>query len=106
VISLARHGNDQAAELLAGAGQLLGVAASWLINLFDPERLLLGGGLVDAGDLLIGPLQRSMTANALPQPMRVAEVVPWSLGHEAKGRGALIAAMRGAELSYRLTLAR
>lgn len=50
----AETGDELAVELLTRASQLLGVAATWLLNITNPTVLVLSGGMVAAGEVLLG----------------------------------------------------
>jgi glucokinase len=92
-----------ALEVLADAGRALGIAASWLVNLFNPELVLIGGGLSDAGEPLLGPLEAALREHALPQAMeKVVGVRATSLGGDAGVRGAVLLARQQSESYYRV----
>lgn len=99
----AADGDALAIELLADAGRALGVAASWLVNLFNPELLIIAGGLADAGEPLMTPLRRSLEENALPQVLeKLVDVRTWRLGADAPVRGAVLLARQQSETYYRV----
>ncbi len=102
VAAAAQAGDAVAIEILAHAGEALGIAASWLINLLNPEVLVIGGGLVGAGDPLLEPFRRAISANALPQAADRVVVRPWALGKDAKIRGAVLLALQRSDQYYRL----
>ncbi len=60
IVNAAKAGDPLALELLAEIGWYLGVGISNLVNIFNPEIVILGGGLVHAGDLLLDPVKTSM----------------------------------------------
>lgn len=72
IASSARLGNARARKIFTGVGHVLGLAVANLISLFDPEVVVLTGGLTGAADVYIEELER--TARAHCQPL-VAEVV-------------------------------
>jgi glucokinase len=76
-------------------GTRLGAALASLANVFDPEVIVLGGGVMAAGDLLLEPARRELKARALP-PMNDTPVLAAKLGPEAGMVGA--AAMARIEL--------
>lgn len=103
VAAAAAEGDALAIELLADAGRALGIAASWLVNLFNPALLIIGGGLADAGEPLLEPLRRSLEENALPQALeKLVDVRPWRLGADAPVRGAVLLARQQSETYYRV----
>jgi len=103
VAAAAAEGDALALEVLADAGSALGIAASWMVNLFNPELVLIGGGLSGAGEPLIGPLEAALRKHALPQAMeRVIGVRTASLGGDAAVRGAVLLARQQSESYYRV----
>jgi len=91
-----------ATDILASAGRELGVAASWLINLLNPKRLVIGGGVAAAGEALLGPLRESVRVCVLPHAQTDLEVVASQLGDDAEVRGAVILALQYSETYYRV----
>lgn len=76
-------------------GSRLGVALAGLANIFDPDVIVVGGGVMAAGDLLLEPARRELGARALP-PMNRTPVVAAEMGADAGMIGA--AAMARLEL--------
>ncbi len=95
-VTLAAQGGDETAigvfELI---GTRLGVALASFANIFEPEAIVIGGGVIAAGDLLLDPARRELEARAL-RPMNRTPVVPAELGEDAGMIGA--AAMARIEL--------
>lgn len=89
-------GNRGARDVIAAAGGELGRAAAWLINLCNPEVLIVGGGLAGLGELLLGPFREAALADALPQAATRVSIRPWALGQDAKARGAVLVAREAA----------
>lgn len=100
--SAASSGDALAVELLAGAGELLGLAATWLLNISNPTVLVLSGGMIEAGDVLLQPLRRTVIAHALPQIVEAVDIRLSTLGADAEVRGAVLLAMQYSETYYRL----
>ena len=77
---LAQAGDPTSIDVLATIGRRLGVALSGLANIFDPDVIVIGGGVMAAGDLLLGPAREEFAARALtPQnetPIRAAALGP------------------------------
>ena len=93
-----RSAGDQVAQdVVALIGRRLGVALSGIANVFEPDVIVVGGGVMAAGELLLGPAREEMRVRALP-PMNQTTVVPAALGPEAGMIGA--AAMALAELDW------
>ncbi len=89
----AQAGDPLAGKLVARAGAFLGVALADLVNLLDPELILIGGGVSRLGDLLLDPARAEMAGRTLGGrtcPVRVA-----ALGGMVGAVGALVLAMDG-----------
>ena len=102
IAAAAADGDALALELLADAGRHLGTAASWLLNLTNPQVLVLSGGLVAAGEPLLGPLRAAIDEHALPQVAEGVDVRVSQLGSDAELRGAVLLAMQYSETYYRV----
>lgn len=102
ITAAAAAGDAEAIALLAAAGRQLGMAAAWLLNLTNPRVLVLSGGLLDAGDALLGPLRRALNAHVLPQVAEQLDVRTSALGVDAEVRGAVLLAMQQSERFYRV----
>lgn len=98
----AAEGDELALELLDEAGRALGLAASWLVNVFNPEVLIVGGGVAGAGEPLLGPLREATMAHSLSQAVEGLEIVPWTKGRDAGVSGAVLVALQASETYYRL----
>jgi glucokinase len=91
----AQAGDETAIEVFDLIGQRLGVALAGFANIFEPEVIVIGGGVIAAGELLLDPARRELEARAL-RPMNRTPVVPAELGADAGMIGA--AAMARIEL--------
>jgi glucokinase len=95
-VTEAALGGDRAAHAVFDlVGGRLGVALTSFANIFEPEVIVIGGGVIAAGDLLLDPARRELEARALP-PMNRTPVVAAELGEDAGMIGA--AAMARIEL--------
>jgi glucokinase len=91
----AQEGDETAIEVFDLVGSRLGVALAGFANIFEPEVIVVGGGVMAAGDLLLDPARRELEARAL-RPMNRTPVVAAELGEDAGMIGA--AAMARIEL--------
>jgi glucokinase len=92
LVRLAREGDPTARELLAEIGRRLGSVLGSLINTFDPELIVVGGGFAAAGELLFAPAREVIAREAL-KPMRDSvRIVDAQLGTSAGMVGAALAA--------------
>ncbi|ETK30929.1 ROK family protein [Microbispora sp. ATCC PTA-5024] len=87
VASLARAGDRDAAAVLDHAAAVLGRAVAGLANALDPDVVVLGGGVLDAADLLLAPLRAAAAEHLLP-PLRDLPIVRARLGSDAVAVGA------------------
>ena len=87
VTELAHDGDQAARDVVALIGMKLGVGLASLVNIFDPEVVVIGGGAIAAGDLLLQPARQVMAERALP-PNRDVPVVPARFGAESGMLGA------------------
>ncbi len=96
VVTEAALGGDATARgVFDLIGSRLGVALTSFANIFEPEVFVIGGGVIAAGDLLLGPARRVLAERALP-PMKRIPIVAAELGADAGMIGA--AAMARIEL--------
>jgi glucokinase len=92
----AANGGDGAARgAVEAIARRLGVALASLANIFEPDVMVIGGGVIAAGDLLLRPAQNEVAARAL-RPMNKTPVVAAELGPDAGMIGA--AAMAALEM--------
>jgi glucokinase len=91
----AQAGDETSIEVFDLVGSRLGVALASFANIFEPETIVIGGGVIAAGDLLLAPARRELEARAL-RPMNRTPVVAAELGEDAGMIGA--AAMARIEL--------
>jgi glucokinase len=87
VTTAALAGDQGAIGAVARIGRHLGVALASLANIFDPDVIVIGGGVSVAGELLVGPAREELRSRALP-PMNEADVRIAELGPDAGMIGA------------------
>jgi glucokinase len=96
VTEAALNGDPTARSVFDLVGRRLGVALTSFANVFEPEAIVIGGGVIAAGDLLLDPARRELEARALP-PMNRTPVLAAEMGSDAGMIGA--AAMARIELA-------
>jgi predicted NBD/HSP70 family sugar kinase len=89
MIALAREGDPGCRRVIADAGHTVGRVAAALSNEFNPERIVVGGELALAGELLLDPIRESISRHALPEAVEDLTVVVGELGERAELMGAL-----------------
>lgn len=92
LVRLAREGDARAIELLTGIGEKLGSGIGSLVNLFNPELVVVGGGFAAAGDLIFGPAQKVADREVLVSIRDSYRVVRAELGTSAGMIGAAMVA--------------
>jgi glucokinase len=95
VTELAHDGDEQARSVIAEVGRRLGAGLVGLVNTFNPEVIVIGGGPVAAGDLLLEPAREVVAARAVPPAREMARIVPAHFGEESAMLGAAIFALEG-----------
>src|SRR5262245_30588564 len=88
LVRLASEGNDRAREILYGIGRRLGAGIASLVNLFDPQVVVVGGGFSAAGDFLLEPAREVLRRDALAPAGDEVRVVRAGLGTSAGMIGA------------------
>ena len=94
VAQATEQGDIQAQEIIADAMTYLGVGMASLVNLFNPELIVIGGGLTNMGEGLFGPVRRIIDRRALYASAEVVKVVPAQLSHDVGILGAAAVALR------------
>jgi glucokinase len=89
---LARGGSRPARKVLADVGRLLGAGLALLSNFLSPDRIVIGGGIAGAGDLLLVPAEEVFRRRVHPRLRGVIEVVPARLGPFSGAAGAALLA--------------
>jgi glucokinase len=88
LVDAARGGDERAEAGLEEMGRMLGAGLAGLVNIFDPEAIVIGGGFGEALDLMLGPALETMRRDALPPGRDTVRIVPAELGEEAGMVGA------------------
>ena len=88
VTELAHEGDALARDVVALIGRRLGVGIAGFVNAFNPEVVVMGGGVMGAGELLLAPARAEVAARALPPARDAVRIVAARLGPEAGMVGA------------------
>lgn len=89
VVELARGGDPGCRRVIADVGRHIGSGVASLCNLLNPSRIVLGGSLAEAGELVLAPIRESVGRYAIPSAARRLSVLTGSLGGRAEVLGAL-----------------
>jgi len=83
VAMAARRGDRLAADIVREAANYLGVGLANLVNIFNPELIVIGGGLSKMGDMLLKPARKVVKERAFKLPTRTVRIVRARLGSNA-----------------------
>jgi glucokinase len=95
----AKNGDDFAALMMARTGRYIGTAIAAVINLLNTERIVLGGGVMDAGDLILEPVIAEARRRSFQPNFESTEIVAATLGPDAAPIGAALLARDAAQNS-------
>uniref|UniRef100_A0A7V0Z549 ROK family protein n=1 Tax=candidate division WOR-3 bacterium TaxID=2052148 RepID=A0A7V0Z549_UNCW3 len=84
----AKKGDAVAKEVFEEIGYYIGIGVSNIINLFDPEVVIISGGISRAGKILFEPIRRTIRERVLGLEYRNLKIVPAKLGDDAGILGA------------------
>jgi glucokinase len=93
VARAADRGDEEAQRILAQAMAYLGIGMANLVNLFNPQLIVIGGGLTNIGEALFEPVRRAIDERAFRSPAEVVRVVPAALGDKVGVLGAAVVAL-------------
>ncbi|MEX2417117.1 MAG: ROK family glucokinase [Actinomycetota bacterium] len=94
VTEAAKKGDPVSVEIIATAAQRLGEGIAGLVNVLDPEIVVVGGGVIAAGDMLLGPARVAFVDSVEASDFRPkVQLVAAKLGNDAGGIGAAAMAL-------------
>ncbi len=85
----AHAGDELALEVVRDTAKFLGAALANLINIFNPEVVVLCGGVTQAGETLFAPLRREVSRRAFKPAVAACRIVPGTLPGVAGVYGAV-----------------
>lgn len=88
IIDAAKLGDKEALQVVNNAGKLLGRGLAIVANLFDPEIIIIGGGVSHAGEIIFKPIKDEFNRKGLNNIVESVEIVPAILGNQAGMIGA------------------
>jgi glucokinase len=93
VVVSALRGDERAREAIRRAAAYIGIAVANLTIFIAPERIVVGGGVAEAGELLFDPLRAEVERRVgRVAPLHAIDIVPATLGADAGAVGAALAA--------------
>ncbi|MBU0683179.1 MAG: ROK family protein, partial [Candidatus Omnitrophica bacterium] len=92
IVDAAEKGDEVAKQELENAGKYLGVKIAFLVNLFNPEMIVVGRGMEKAGNIFFSMLRKTVRKWGYEESIKVIKILPTSLGEDvvAAGAGALV----------------
>ncbi len=90
LVRLAEEGDARARGVIAEIGHRLGAGIGSLVNIFNPELVVIGGGFAAAGDFLLDPAREVVAREALPPARDLVRIVRAELGADAGLIGAAL----------------
>ena len=92
IVELAESGEEITKRAIEEAGDYIGTKLAFLINLFNPEVVVMGRGIEKAGDVFLSAVRKSVRKWAYEESVKIVKVLPTSLGEEvvAIGAGAIV----------------
>ena len=89
LITVAERGDAPAHALLARAGRLVGTTLATLVSFYNPGLVVLGGGVVRAGDYVLAAVREAVYRRSLPLATRTLRIEPSALGRTGELTGAV-----------------
>jgi glucokinase len=89
VFLAAKQGDELARELISQLAYYFGVGLANLVNIFNPELILIGGGVAKMGDLLLQPAIKVVKERAFATPANAVDIRPALLGDDSSVLGAV-----------------
>lgn len=88
VAKAAEAGDPVAKRIFEKMGYYIGMGLTSVINLLNPEKIIIGGGVAECGELLLDPIKRTINERAMKVQREAVEIVPAELGNSAGVIGA------------------
>ena len=89
IAEAAKAGDELARELFAEAGYYIGIGLVNLIHILEPQRVLIGGGVSQAGDLIFDPIRETVKQRVMSPVFLDVEILPAALGVDVGLMGAV-----------------
>lgn len=83
------RGDDMAREILVGAAEYVGVGIAALVNLFNPQAVFLGGGVVQGSKLFFNTIKETVPKRVMPRRAHAVDILPVTHGLNAAVTGAI-----------------
>jgi glucokinase len=87
----AREGDNRCVAAVSQMADFLGIGLANVVTLFGPDRIIVGGGIAEAGDLVLGPIEAAVKRRVTLVPTESIDIVPAVFGRYAGAVGAALA---------------
>lgn len=94
VVACAKADDEVALNIILSSGINLGLRIAYLVNLFAPEVVVIGGGAQDAGDIILMPIKKMVDRLAFSERLKGLKIIAGALGEDAVDIGAASLAIR------------
>jgi len=88
--AMAQSGNTKARKIWQDAGEKIGIALAGVVNVFNPEKIIIGGGVANAGAQLFSSIRKTVTKRAMPTQNKIVRIVKAQLSDDAGLIGAML----------------
>jgi glucokinase len=88
IADAARQGDAVARELIGTAGYYAGIGLSTIVQVVNPELIVIGGGMTHIGPMFMEPCTQGLKENVHPVLFEAVRIVPWQLGDDSGVLGA------------------
>ena len=93
VAKAAQRGDLVSQKIMEEAGKNLGVALAGLVNIFNPDMIVVGGGVAQIGDLFLEPIRKTVEQRSLPAATGNVRITSALLGKRSSSMGAVVQAL-------------
>ena len=94
VVEATKRGDKLAFNIMEKTGEYLGIGIADMINIFNPELIVIGAGVSQAGNILLEPLKRTVKARALQLSSSMTNIKVSQLGNNGGALGAAIMVLK------------
>ncbi len=94
IFQAALESDKAAQELLKNAAERLGIKIAYLVNLLNPEIVIIGGGLEEAGQFFLDTIRQSVSRWTFEEMFDAVKIIYSALGENAVALGAASLSMR------------
>lgn len=90
--------NPKAIKIWQDVGTKIGLALTGVVNVFNPERIVIGGGVANAGRYLFEAIRKTVAKRAMPTQRAIVKISPAKLANDAGLIGAMLLVKEGLRL--------